>query len=104
MALISNPAEMRTSYLIGYGLALALTAIPFAIVAFGLMAAGPALVVIAILAVLQVLVHLYFFLHFKPGVTPRENVLALGFAIVLIFIMIGGSLWIMFDLNHRMMM
>jgi cytochrome o ubiquinol oxidase operon protein cyoD len=28
---------------------------------------------------------------------------ALAFALVLIFIMVGGSLWIMFDLYHRMM-
>jgi cytochrome o ubiquinol oxidase operon protein cyoD len=35
--------------------------------------------------------------------TPRENLLALCFAAVLICIMIGGSLWIMFDLHRRMM-
>lgn len=99
-----SPDELRRSYLVGFGLALVLTAIAFAIVAFGLMPAGPALVVIAILAVIQVLVHLYFFLHLDPRTAPRENVLTLAFAVVLIFIMIGGSLWIMFDLNQRMMM
>jgi hypothetical protein len=34
--------------------------------------------------------------------TPRENLLTLCFAALLIVIMIGGSLWIMFDLHHRM--
>lgn len=99
-----SPAELRKSYLIGFGLALVLTVIPFAIVGFGLMAAPGALVVIAVLAVAQVLVHLYYFLHLVPGKAPAENILALAFAVVLIFIMVGGSLWIMFDLNHRMML
>ncbi len=98
-----SPAEMRNAYLIGFVLALILTAIPFAIVAFGLMPAKSALVAIAVLAVIQVLVHLYFFLHIDPRTAPRENVLTLAFAVVLIFIMIGGSLWIMFDLAYRMM-
>jgi cytochrome o ubiquinol oxidase operon protein cyoD len=97
-------SQLQTSYLIGFGLAILLTAIPFAIVGFGLMPARAALIVIAILAVVQVLVHLYFFLHLDPRSAPGENILALGFAVVLVFIMIGGSLWIMFDLNYRMMM
>ena len=59
--------------------------------------------VIAILAVVQVVVHLRFFLHLDLKSTPRENVLALSFAVVLICIMIGGSLWIMLDLHERMM-
>ena len=61
------------------------------------------LAVIAVTAVLQILVHLKFFLHLSFTDTPRENLLALCFAAVLIFIMVGGSFWIMFDLHHRMM-
>jgi hypothetical protein len=36
-------------------------------------------------------------------ISPRENLIALAFAAVLICIMLGGSFWIMFDLYHRMM-
>jgi cytochrome o ubiquinol oxidase operon protein cyoD len=42
-------------------------------------------------------------LHINFATTPKENLIALAFAAVLIFIMVGGSLWIMFDLYHRMM-
>lgn len=90
-------------YLIGIVLALILTAIPFGIVAFGAMERQTALIVIAVFAVIQILVHLRFFLHIDFRSTPRENLIALAFACVLIFIMVGGSLWIMFDLYHRMM-
>lgn len=90
-------------YLIGIVLALILTAIPFGIVASGAMERQAALIVIAVFAVMQILVHLRFLLHIDFKSTPRENLMALAFACVLIFIMVGGSLWIMFDLYHRMM-
>jgi cytochrome o ubiquinol oxidase operon protein cyoD len=51
-----------------------------------------------------VLVHLRYFLHLDLKRTPRENLLALAFAALLIFLMVGGTLWIMFDLHYRMML
>lgn len=93
---------MERSYLTGFALALVLTAIPFALVAAGTLPRVPALTVIAVAAVIQILVHLHYFLHLDLTSTPRENLLAIAFAAILIFMMIGGSLWIMFDLHHRM--
>lgn len=90
-------------YLIGIVLAVLLTGIAFGIVATGALPRQTALVAIAVLAFIQILVHLYFFLHIDFKSTPRENLIALAFALVLICIMVGGSLWIMFDLYHRMM-
>lgn len=98
------PVERTTKpYLIGIVLALILTAIPFGIVATGALERQTALIVIAVFAIIQILVHLRFFLHIDFKSTPRENLVALAFAAVLICIMVGGSLWIMFDLYHRMM-
>jgi cytochrome o ubiquinol oxidase subunit IV len=57
---------------------------------------------IGIAAVLQVLVHLRFFLHLNFTSTPKENLLAIAFTAMLIFVMVGGSFWIMFDLYSRM--
>ena len=90
------------NYLTGFSLALVLTIIPFGLVAVGALPRSPMLIVIFIAAIIQVLVHLRYFLHLDLSTTPRENLLALAFASVLILIMIGGSLWIMFDLNSRM--
>jgi cytochrome o ubiquinol oxidase operon protein cyoD len=90
-------------YLIGLALALLLTAIPFALVATHALPRLTTLVVIAIAAVIQVLVHLRFFLHLSLRSTPQENLIALAFAAVLIVLMVGGTLWIMFNLHHRMM-
>nr|PZN83031.1 MAG: cytochrome o ubiquinol oxidase subunit IV [Pseudomonadota bacterium] len=91
-------------YLIGLGLAVLLTAIPFALVATGALPRTTTLIIIAVAAVLQILVHLRFFLHIGLRSTPFENLAALVFAGILIVFMVGGTLWIMFDLHHRMMM
>ena len=99
----SHSGPSLREYLTGFGLALVLTAIPFGLVAAELLSRTATLVVIAIAALLQVLVHLRFFLHLDLSTTPRENILAIAFAAVLIVIMVGGSLWIMLDLNARMM-
>ncbi|WP_299481419.1 cytochrome o ubiquinol oxidase subunit IV [uncultured Roseibium sp.] len=92
-----------STYLTGFALAVILTAIPFALVWGGLLTGPAVYVVIAVAAVIQVLVHLVFFLHLNLKSTPAENLFFLVFAAVLIFIMVGGSLWIMMDLHHRMM-
>lgn len=92
---------LRT-YLIGFVLAVALTAIPFYVVITHALPPQRTLLVIAGAAILQVLVHLRFFLHLNFTTTPKENLLAIVFTAVLIFIMVGGSFWIMFDLHQRM--
>jgi len=89
------------NYLVGFTLAIVLTAIPFALVAMGVLPRTTTFVIVAVAAVAQILVHLRFFLNLGFATTPRENLLALVFAAVLIFLMVGGSLWIMFDLDYR---
>ena len=102
---MSRPAGTHThkAYITGFILALILTAIPFAIVWTGTFAAMTTFLVIAVCAIIQVLVHMHYFLHLNWRSTPRENIMALLFACVLIFILVGGTLWIMFDLHYRMM-
>ena len=90
------------SYLIGFVLAVILTAIPFWLVYTHALPPSRIMWIIAIAAVLQILVHLHFFLHVNFTTTPKENLLAIAFTAVLIFLMVGGSLWIMIDLHSRM--
>lgn len=56
------------------------------------------------LAVLQLLVQLVFFLHLSRQSKPRWNMLMLAFAFIVIFIVVGGSVWIMDSLNYHMTM
>ena len=91
-------------YLTGFALALILTAIPFALVAFNPLPKPTTLIIIGVAAAIQVLVHLRYFLHLDLTSTPRENLVAIVFTAILIVLMVGGSFWIMFDLHNRMAM
>src|SRR3989442_399524 len=99
----TTPSPVLKSYLTGFALAVILTAVPFALVAADLLPRSAALAIIAVAAIAQVLVHLRYFLHLDLTSTPRENLVALVFAAVIILLMVGFSFWIMFDLHHRMM-
>jgi len=48
-------------------------------------------------------VHLVFFLHITTGPDNTNNVLALAFGALIVFLVVAGSLWIMADLNGSMM-
>jgi cytochrome o ubiquinol oxidase subunit IV len=54
-------------------------------------------------AIAQMGVHLVFFLHITTGPDNTNNVLALAFGVLIVILVIGGSLWIMANLNHNMM-
>ena len=91
------------AYLTGFALAVILTLFSFGLVAFNPFERTTTLLLIALAAVIQIGVHLHFFLHLDPDTTPRWNLIAIAFASILILIMVGGSLCIMFDLYQRMM-
>jgi cytochrome o ubiquinol oxidase subunit IV len=91
------------AYVTGLVLALILTAIPFGLVFYRLLPAGPSLVLIAIAAVVQFLVHFRYFLHIDLKRTHPDWLAMLALAAVLLVIMVGGTIWVMIDLNMRMM-
>ena len=93
-------------YTVGYLLALLLTAIPFALTMAneGLNTERTSVLsFIGILSLIQIFVHLKFFLHLHIKKSPTENFAASVFALTLMFIMVGGTIWIILNLNNRMM-
>lgn len=93
----------RNTILTGFALAVILTVIPFAAVYGGWLSRSATLWLIAVAAVVQIGVHLHFFLGIGFSGKHRERVSALLFASVLMFIMVGGTLWVMNNLYVRMM-
>jgi cytochrome o ubiquinol oxidase operon protein cyoD len=91
------------SYLTGFVLALILTAIPFAMVMRGTLSPSVALAAIFVAGIVQILVHLHYFLHLDTSSSARWNVLALIFTFLIMVLFVGGTLWIMYTLNYRMM-
>jgi cytochrome o ubiquinol oxidase subunit IV len=91
------------SYLTGFALSLILTAIAFALVMKGTWSAGVTLAGIFGAGLVQILVHLHYFLHLDTASAARWNVLAMIFTILIMILFVGGTLWIMSTLNYRMM-
>lgn len=89
-------------YTIGFLLSVVLTAIPFGLVMSGVLPRGATIVAIFAAAVIQILVHLHYFLHMDGSSTQRWNLMTFLFAVMVMAIFIGGSLWIMYDLHYRM--
>jgi cytochrome o ubiquinol oxidase subunit IV len=90
-------------YVIGLGLAILLTATSFFVAGTDLVWHPSIPVAIIVLAIAQMGVHLVFFLHITTGADNTNNILALAFGILIVVLVIGGSLWIMANLNHNMM-
>jgi len=91
------------SYLTGFILSLILTAIPFALVMRGTLSSSAALAVIFSAGIVQILMHLHYFLHLDTTSAARWNVLAMLFTLLIMALFVGGTLWIMHSLYYRMM-
>lgn len=91
-------------YVVGFLLSVVLTAIPFWLVMSGAIAdrQTTGLVVMAFAAV-QIVVHMIYFLHMNTRSEGGWQVMALIFTIVIVVIVLSGSLWVMYHLNHNMM-
>jgi len=92
-----------TVYTIGLVVALVLTAASFWVANTSLLWPPGVPLGLTVLAIAQMGVHLLFFLHITSGPDNTNNVLALAFGILIVFLVVVGSLWIMFNLNDNMM-
>jgi cytochrome o ubiquinol oxidase subunit IV len=91
-------------YLTGLVLAAVLTAIPFWLVMGKVLSSsGFTIAIILTLAVMQIVVHVIYFLHMNTKSEGGWSFLALIFTLVLVVIALAGSLWVMYHLNQNMM-
>jgi len=108
----SNPAAhgdahahgTRRSYLTGFALSVVLTAIPFWLVMSGVIS-DPLITTLLImgLGMVQILVHMVYFLHMNTKSEGGWTFMAAMFTIIIIVIALSGSLWVMYHLNTNMM-
>ena len=94
----------RRDYVTGFLLAGALTAVPFWLV-MSRHGESPALIAIIVmgLAMVQVVVHMVYFLHMNRRAEGGWTLMALLFTILLLGIVLSGSLWVMHHLDVNMM-
>ena len=100
----SVPHSTLKGYVTGFILAVILTAIPFYLVMTGAIKdSGTMGLVLLGLAAVQIVVHMIYFLHMNSKVEQGWSMLAMLFTLMLVVIMLSGSIWVMYHMNHNMM-
>ena len=93
------------SYMIGFVLSIVLTAIPFGLVMqqghYGF-SSDTVIAAILAFAVVQVFVHVVYFLHMDRSAEQRWNVVAFAFTVMILVIVVSGSVWIMHNATSNM--
>lgn len=90
-------------YVSGYVLSLALTFTAYVAATHRALAHRPLIALVAGLALAQFVVQLVFFLHVGRETRPRWKFVSFWFMVLVVLILVGGSLWIMSNLNYNMM-
>jgi cytochrome o ubiquinol oxidase operon protein cyoD len=96
-------SDSTMAYLVGLGLASLLTVISFAMAGSSWVWAPAIPALLIALAIAQMGIHLVFFLHLDSGPDNTNNSLALAFGVLIVFLVVGGSIWIMAHLDQNMM-
>ena len=99
-----RPSSGVLIYTIGLVLAAGLTATSFWVANTTLLWDPGVPLGLTVLAIAQMGVHLVFFLHITTGPDNTNNVLALAFGVLIVFLVVVGSLVIMANLNNTMML
>jgi len=92
------------SYTLGLGLAIVATIASFTVAQTDLLWPPGIPAGLIVLALAQIGVHLVFFLHLGSAPDQTNNILALAFGVLIVFLVIGGSIWIVANLNANMPM
>lgn len=98
----AHPGTAR-SYTTGFLLSILLTVMPFILVMTGRLSGSLLVIILLGYAVLQVLIQLVFFLHLPERTRPYLSTKIFLFMALIVSIVVIGSLWIMYNLEYRMM-
>jgi len=91
------------AYIVGFILSIILTIIPFVVVGQSLLSGIALFIAISMLALVQLFVQLAYFLHLNLKSESRWNSITFAFTVLVVFVLIAGSIWIMLNLNYNMM-
>jgi len=98
-----EPTASYLSYTAGLGLAILATIVSFVVSQTHLLWPPGIPVGLVALAFAQIGIHLVFFPHLGSGPDNTNNILALAFGVLIVFLVITGSIWIIANLNWNMM-
>lgn len=90
--------------LIGFILSLLCTVLAYLLVRQGFFNSMTRVALVIGLGFVQTCAQLVFFFHLGAEEKPRWNIMMFGFMLLVVFLVIGGSIWIMYNLNYNTMM
>lgn len=90
-------------YLLGFIFSLVLTLGSYFIASENLLYGENLLFALGGLAALQAIVQLYFFFHITEESSPKWQLFSFLFMLLIAVIVIAGTIWIMYNLDYRMM-
>ncbi len=94
--------ETLASYVLGFLLSIILTLVAYISVTNHFATSSVLLVLVVVLALVQLVVQLVFFLHLLKEARPRWNLVIFISTISIILVVVLGSIWIMNHLNYNM--
>lgn len=97
-----QPHGSFATYVTGFVLSIVLTFIPYALIVNQTLTGWTVVLVIMAFAVAQLIVQLVFFLHLGRESGPKWNTMAFYFMVMVVLVVVGGSLWIMKNLDYNM--
>lgn len=104
-AVMKYGAKSKTlkSYLTGLFLSLILTFAAFILIGKHLLSVQASYITITALAIAQLFAQVICFLRMNVSPEGRWNTMPFLFTFVIVGVLVGGSLWIMYNLNMNMM-
>ena len=98
------PHGTYRSYKIGFILSVILTAIPFILVmSGGLESRALTAIIVLLFAVVQIVVHMIYFLHMDFRVEGGWSMTSLVFTLIVLIICVAGTMWVMHNMDSNMM-
>lgn len=91
------------AYVIGFICSILLTVASFSLVISQVLTGMPLIITIVALALVQAIIQLLFFLHVGQEAKPKWETIVFYFMVTILIIIAAGTLWIMYDLNERVM-
>jgi len=92
-----------SAYITGFISSLVLTGISFSLVLTKVVEGKTLVYTLILLAIIQAFFQLLCFLHLGQEAKPRWESVIFWFMVLVLLIIVLGSLWIMSDLNDRVM-
>ena len=92
-----------TGHRAGFVFSVLLTVVPFIMVYGKLLSRNLILAGICVAGIIQILVQLHYFLGLGGSRKESWNLISILFTLLIMIIFIGGTIWVMYTLNYRMM-